>query len=139
MIERQLLEMDNVWLDLLVEPCDILHVGQDVVSSTEDSNRELYVLQVVVWWGHLSVLLHVFNSTMVEAVELRPIRVNQLGVVLEVVDTGIAHLCHLEGFDDAAHHVYHLFRGFPSHRGVHHRGWRCQKYCNSDSRVEELW
>lgn len=101
--------MDNVWLDLLVEPCDVFHVGQDVVSSTEDSNWELYVLQVVVWWGHLSVLLHVFNSTMVEAVELRTISVNQLAVVLEVVGTGIAHLWFLEGFDGAVKYAYHWF------------------------------
>jgi len=101
--------MDNVWLDLLVEPCDVFHVGQDVVSSTEDSNWELYVLQVVVWWGHLSVLLHVFNSTMVEAVELRPISESQLGVVHEVVGTGIAHLWVPggEGFHGAVKHAFH--------------------------------
>lgn len=69
--EWQLLVMDDVWLDLLVKPCDVLHVGQVVVSSNEERNRELQVLQVVVWWAKLPVLPHVLKHAMVKAVELR--------------------------------------------------------------------
>lgn len=71
MTEWHLLVVDDVWFDLLVEPSDVLHVGQVVVSSNEDRNWELQVLQVVVWWVQLPVLPHVLNFAVVKAVELR--------------------------------------------------------------------
>lgn len=86
MAEGKLFVVDHVVFDLFIEPCNILGIGEIIVSAMEDGNGKLEVLQVILWWLTLVVLFHVHICSVIKAVELRlaALRMVELAIVLEV-------------------------------------------------------
>ena len=70
MTERKLLDVDNMVLNLFIEPCDILRIGKVVVSSMIEGDGEAEILQVILWRLTLVVQFHVRFFAVVKAAEL---------------------------------------------------------------------
>lgn len=62
--------MDHVILDLFMKPCNIFWIGQLVLGTVKDGNREANVFQVVLWWRGLIVPHHVAIMSVIKALEL---------------------------------------------------------------------